>query len=67
MKISEIKNKLDKGKTLLSEYSMLDAMVKSMLRTKKEHPEELNFEEWYFQNVTSRMIFIKNELNKLFR
>lgn len=67
MKIAEIKKKLDRAKHLLSEYSMLDTMIKSMLKAKKEHPEELNFEEWYFENITKRMITIKNELNNLFK
>lgn len=67
MKITEIKKKLAKGKSLLYEHSMLDCMVKSMIQARKEHPEFLNFEESYFERVTKRIENIKNELNNLFK
>lgn len=67
MKISEIKNRVSIAKMLLAEYSMVEAMIKSMLRAKKEHPEEFQFGETYFENITKRLIIIKKELDNLFK
>jgi hypothetical protein len=67
MKISSIRNKFDKAKALLSEYSMLDALIKAMIKAQKERPEELGMNEVYFANVSKRIENIKLELEELFK
>jgi hypothetical protein len=66
MKITEIKKKFKSAKRLLAEYSMLEALILGMIKAKKEYPEELSFDEEYFENITKRIDVVKKELENLF-
>lgn len=67
MKIGAIAKKIKLAKQLMNEYSMLDAMLNTMVKAKKEHPDELSFDEDYFQRVAKRIDVIKSELDGLFK
>lgn len=66
MKISLIVKKVDKAKSLLKELSMLEALIKAMLRSRKDHPDELPIDETYYENVTKRLEKVKQELKEMF-
>jgi len=67
MKIGEIAKKIKRAKSLMAEYSMLDAMLKSMVDFKKKDPDEMDFDEAYYQRVIKRTETVKKELTDLFK
>ena len=67
MKLGEIRKKFEHVKSLLKELSMLEALTKAMLRSKKEQPDELPINEEYFDNVVKRQEKIKKELENIFK
>lgn len=63
MKISEIVKKIKKAKGLMYEYKMLDSMLKTMNKQRKN----IQINEEYYENVVKRIEQIKKELEALFK
>lgn len=67
MKLSEIRKRISKAKELMSEYVMLECLANSMVKAKKEHPEDLSFNEEYYENVVRTMGGVKKRMEELFK
>ena len=67
MKLGEIKKKFQKAKELLSEHAMLEVLLESMTRAQRDNPKEIPIDETYFNNVTKRLVKIRDLLDILFK